>query len=366
MKFKINKEEISLPLQHIAKVATSKVIPILSGVLITVSSEKLTLVGGDSNNFLRYELLKDKFTFIQAGSIVLPISTFYEIIRKMDGEMIEVELIGGTSVDIVAGESKFCITGMEASEYPEVRIEDGGQQVIMSGDSLKNLIYQTLYAISTREETPILSGVNFIVNTDFIRLISCDRHRLARVTYKIQTGTNEKRIIPGKTLAEIKNIVKDDLPVQINFAHNRVQFKLGMFTYVVTPLEGTYPDTDRMITMDTHTLAVVPTKNLIRALERSLIISDSSTGFIIRMEIGDKYIRIYCQNENGHLDEHITLHSLAGDSFEINYNVKYALDALKTIQTEHTAIHYNSTKRMIIFNPEGQENTIHLIMGAMK
>lgn len=366
MKFKIYKDEIVLPLQHIAKVATSKVIPILSGVLISVNSEKLTLVGGDSNNFLRYELLKDKFTFIQAGSIVLPVSTFYEIIRKMDGEMIEVELIGNSSVEIIAGESKFSITGMEASEYPEVKIDGGGQQVIMSGGRLKNLIHQTLYAISTREETPILAGVNFIVNPDFIRLISCDRHRLARVTDNVQTRTNEKRIISGKTLAEIKNIVKDDLPVQINFVHNRVQFKQGIFTYTVTPLEGTYPDTERMITMDSHTVAVVSTKNLIRALERSMIISDSGTGFIIRMQISDTQIRIYCQNETGHLDEHIILQGLVGDGFEINYNVKYALDALKTIQTEHTAIHYNSTKRMIIFKPDGQENTVHLIMGAMK
>ena len=366
MKFKINKDEIVLPLQHITKVATSKVIPILSDVLITVSSEKITLVGGDSNNFLRYELLKDKFTFIRAGSIVLPISTFYEIIKKMDGEMLEVELINDSSVDVIAGESKFRITGMDASEYPEVRIEDGGQQVIMSGDHLKNLIQQTLYAISTKEEAPILSGINIIVDNDSIRFISCDRHRLARVTEVFRTGIYENRVISGKTLAEIKNIVKDDLPVQINFVHNRVHFKQGIFTYTVTPLDGTYPDTERMITMDFHTVAIVSTKNLIRALERSLIISDSSTGFIIRMQISDKQIRIYCQNENGHLDEQIILHSMFGDSFELNYNVKYALDALKTIQTEHTTIHYNRTKRMIVFKPDGQENTIHLIMGAMK
>ncbi|MGM1048776.1 MAG: DNA polymerase III subunit beta [Bacillota bacterium] len=366
MKFIVPKDALVLPLQHISRIATSKVIPILSGVLITVEPERILFVGGDSHNILRYELSNDKFNYIKSGSIVLPIAKLHEIIKKMDGETIEVDLIDRTIVNIVSGNSKFRLIGMDASEYPEVRMEHSGKGFTMKGAILKDLIQQTIYAVSTREETPLLTGVHMRMNDDFICFTACDRHRVARITEQLPTDISENRIISGKTLVEIRNMVKDELPVRIDFLEHRVVFNQGTFTYAVTPLEGRYPDIERMISMEPNTKAIVSTKDLLRALERSMIISDNGNGFITTMQIRNGYINIYCQSENGNLDENITLESLNGNDFEFNYNVKYAIDALKTIKTEYTAIYYSINQRMIIFKPHEQENSLHLIMGAMK
>lgn len=366
MKFKITKDTLLLPLHHISRIATSKVIPILSGVLITVEQERILLVGGDSNNILRYELSHDKYKYIQAGSIVLPIAKFHEIIKKMDGETIEVDLIDHTSVNIISGNSKFRLNAMDASEYPEVKMECSGKGITVNGAILKDMIQQTIYAISTREEAPILTGVHMRMDHDFICFTACDRHRVARITEELPTGISENRIISGKSLVEIRNIVKDELPVSIDFLEHRVVFSQGNFTYGLTPLEGRYPDIEKMITMEPSTKAVVTTKDLLRALERSMIISDNGNGFITTMSVINDNINIFCNSENGYLDESITLESLNGNNFELNYNVKYALDALKTIRTEYTAIYYSLNQRMIMFKPYEQDNTLHLIMGAMK
>lgn len=366
MQFKVPKNEILLPLQHISRIATSKVIPILSGVLIMVDPGRMILVGGDSNNILNYELSNDKFEYVESGSIVLPITKLYEMIKKMDGDWIQIELIGNHSVHIVCGNSNFRLVGMDASEYPEVSMEQSGQQMTLNGEILKDLINQTIYAISSREETPILTGVHIQLQHDRVCFTACDRHRVARMTEELTSDLSEERIIAGKTLVEIKNIVKDGVPVLIDILEHRVIFKQGSFTYAVTPMEGRYPNIEKMINMESSSRAVVSTKNLLRTLERSMIISDSGTGFITTMRMTDDHLKIFCQSENGYLDENVMLESQDGDSYEINYNIKYALDALKTIRTEHTAIYYSLNQRLIVFKPYEQESALHLIMGALK
>lgn len=366
MKFKIQKDDILLPLQHISRIATSKVIPILNGVLIKVDSNRMILVGGDSNNILRYELNNDRFTFAESGSIVLPIAKLYEIIKKMDEEWIQMSLIENHIVHIVSGNSNIRLVGMDAVEYPNVNMEKSEQQVAIPGDVLIDLISQTIYAISSREDTPLLTGVHIQVSQDAVCFTTCDRHRAARMIKGIASGLSEDIIINGKTLVEIKNIVKNESPVIMDFLEHRVIFKQGSFTFAVTPMEGRYPNIEKMIGMESSTKVVVSTKQLLRSLERSLIISDSNTGFITTMQINNDHLKIFCQSENGFMDEHIKLESLEGDGYEINYNVKFALVALKTIRTEYTAIYYGVKQRLIVFKPHEQENVLHLIMGALK
>lgn len=366
MQFKIAKHEILVPLQHISRIATSKVIPILSGVLVIVNPDRMILVGGDSNNILRYELSNDKFEYAESGSIVLPIAKLYEMIKKMDGDWIRIERMANHSVHIVCGNSNFRLVGMDADEYPDVRMEQSGQQMMINGEKLKELISQTMYAISSREETPLLTGIHIQLHHNQVQFTACDRHRVARMTECLECEISEEKVIAGKTLAEIKNIVKDGDPVLIDILDHRVIFKQGAFTYAVTPLEGRYPNIEKMIRMESGSRAVVSTKNFLRTLERTLIISDRGNGYITTMRKSDDHLKIFCQSENGYLDEMITLELHDGDNYEINYNIKYAIDALKAIRTEYTAIHYSHNQKLIVFKADEQESSVHLIMGALK
>lgn len=366
MQFKVPKDEILIPLQHISKIANSKSIPILSGVLITVDPELMILVGGDSNNMMRYELSKDKFTFMKSGSVVLPIDKLFEIIKKMDEDWIQVELLENDCVHIVSGDSNFRLVGMDAGEYPQVRLDYSGIPIELNGEVLKVLINQTIYAISSREDNPLLTGVHIKLNDKLVCFTACDRHRVARMTVMLASGVSAENIISGKALVDIKHILKDDLPVHINFLEQRMLFKQGSLTYAVTPMEGKYPNIEKMISMESSSKVVVSTPKLLRSLERSMIISDSSMGFITTMQINNDHLRISCQSDNGYMDENIVLESATNDIFEIKCNVKFALDALKTIRTEKTAIHYNRNQKLIVFKPHEQESALHLIMGALK
>ena len=80
----------------------------------------------------------------------------------------------------------------------------------LPADLLKALIRQTVFAVSTSETRPILTGVNWKVEDDELICIATDSHRLAIRKAKIDNETPVKLhsvVIPGKSLNELNKIL---------------------------------------------------------------------------------------------------------------------------------------------------------------
>ena len=68
---------------------------------------------------------------------------------------------------------------LDAEEYPHLpQIEEENVFKIPT-DLLKAMIRQTVFAVSTSETRPILTGVNWKVENNELNCIATDSHRLA-------------------------------------------------------------------------------------------------------------------------------------------------------------------------------------------
>lgn len=75
---------------------------------------------------------------------------------------------------------------------------------------LKSMIDQTLFAIATTDSKPVHTGSLIDVKDSCVTLVSVDGYRLALRREPIVSDLTTRFIVPGKTLAEISKLLKEE------------------------------------------------------------------------------------------------------------------------------------------------------------
>lgn len=374
MKLTILKDHLIESIGHVSKAISSRTtIPILTGIKIDATLSGVTLTASDTDISIQSFTASENSTIkiidlIQAGSVVLPAKFFVEIIRKLPAQLIEIEVKGNFQTIIRSGSSEIQIMGLDPDEYPLLPEIEESKMLRLPSDLLKTMIKQTSYAVSTNESTPILTGVLWNITGDKLKFIACDRHRLAsrEVTVDNDLAQNLPNIvISGRTLNELSKILPDqNTLIDIVIADNQVLFKIQSILFYSRILDGTYPDTSKLIPQSFQTEMVVPTKELAEAIDRAYLLSkEDKTNIVKMMMLEDKSIEISSSSsELGKVTEQIALQHIVGDLLKISFNSKYMLDALKVLDSEFIQIGFTGAMQPIIMKPQDSTNILQLIL----
>lgn len=374
MKLTILKDHLIESIGHVSKAISSRTtIPILTGIKIDATLSGVTLTASDTDISIQSFTASENSTIkiielIQAGSVVLPAKFFVEIIRKLPAQLIEIEVRANFQTIIRSGSSEIQIMGLDPDEYPLLPEIEESKMLRLPSDLLKTMIKQTSYAVSTNESTPILTGVLWNITGDKLKFIACDRHRLAsrEVTVDNDQAQNLPNIvISGRTLNELSKILPDqNTLIDIVIADNQVLFKIQSILFYSRILDGTYPDTSKLIPQSFQTEMVVPTKELAEAIDRAYLLSkEDKTNIVKMMMLEDKSIEISSSSsELGKVTEQIALQHIVGDLLKISFNSKYMLDALKVLDSEFIQIGFTGAMQPIIMKPQDSTNILQLIL----
>lgn len=374
MKLTLLKDYLNEAVQHVSKAISSRTtLPILSGIKLDAGESGVTLTASDTDisiqSFIPAEdQHKQVIELQQSGSVVLPAKFFMEIIRKLPSESIEIEVGNLFQTVIRSGSSEIQMVGLDPEEYPLLPHIEEERSISLSSDLLKTMIKQTAFAVSTNEATPILTGVLWTLDEQRLRLVGCDRHRLAQRETGMETGTGQyfqNIVISGKTLGELNKILPDaNSIVDIVVSDNQVLFRLDRVLFYSRILDGTYPDTSKLIPKAFVTEMTLNTKELIDAIDRAYLLSREEKTNIVKMVMLDhQSVEISSSSsELGKVTENINVKSLTGELIKISFNSKYMLDALKVIDSDTIRIGFTGAMSPIIIQPEEGVNILQLIL----
>jgi DNA polymerase-3 subunit beta len=374
MKLTILKHQLNEAIQHVSKAISSRTtIPILNGIKIDASHQGLTLTASDTDISIQcfVPLEENGLQIIQMhriGSVVLPAKFFVEIIKKLPSEEIEIELQSNYQAIIRSGSSEIQMVGLDPEEYPLLPRIEQNKTISMASDLLKSMIRQTSFAVSTTETTPILTGVLWSLADQKLRLIACDRHRLATRETNMDTAENQQFnniVISGKTLNELNKILPEQNSlVDIVVSDNQVLFKLQKVLFYSRILDGTYPDTSKLIPQTFQTEMIVNAKQLTDAIDRAYLLSREDKTNIVKMIMKeDKTIEISSSSsELGKVTENIDTTFISGELLRISFNSKYMLDALKVLDSDFIRLGFTGAMSPIIIQPEDGINILQLIL----
>lgn len=374
MKLTILKDYLTESIQHVSKAISSKTtIPILTGIKIDAATSGVTLTASDTDisiqSFTPNE--NEEIAIIelhQPGSVVLPAKFFMEIIRKLPSQKIEIEVRDHFQTIIRSGSSEIQIMGLDPEEYPLLPQLEESKMIQIPSDLLKTMIKQTSFAVSTNETTPILTGVLWHVQDGKLKFIACDRHRLASREISLDLDvaqTFHNIVISGRTLNELSKILPDqNALIDILVSDNQVLFKINSILFYSRILDGTYPDTSKLIPQSFQTELIVNIKELADAIDRAYLLSrEDKTNIVKLIMLEDETIEISSSSsELGKVTEQLSLQSFKGERLRISFNSKYMLDALKVMDSDYIQIGFTGAMQPIIIKPEDQANILQLIL----
>ncbi|WP_042352990.1 DNA polymerase III subunit beta [Bacillus massiliigorillae] len=372
MQFIIQRDRLVESVQDVMKaVASRTTIPILTGIKITVTTSGVTLTGSDSDISIESSIpLEEEGKVLveikKAGSIVLPARFFNEIVKKLPMDDVEISVENGLQTIIRSGKAEFSLNGLDADEYPHLPQIEEENIITIPTDLLKTLIRQTVYAVSTSETRPILTGVNWKIENGDMICTATDSHRLALRKAKVESNTVESYnvVIPGKSLTELSKILDDSQnPVSIVITNNQVLFKAEHLLFFSRLLEGNYPDTSRLIPAESKTDIVVNTKDFLQSIVRASLLGEGKNNIVKLSTIEQSGVEISSNiPEIGKVVEEVQAESINGEDLKISFNAKFMMDALRALEGTEIKISFTGAMRPFLIQPQHDDSMLQLIL----
>jgi DNA polymerase III subunit beta len=373
MRIIIQRDRLVQSVQDVMKAVTSRTtIPILTGIKIVASPEGVSFTGSDSDisieSFIPLEEDGDEIVELkQTGSIVLQAKFFSEIVKKLPTDTVEIHVENNLQTVIRSGKSEFSLNGLDAEEYPHLPQIEEENVFRISTDLLKVMIRQTVFAVSTSETRPILTGVNWKVENNELFCIATDSHRLALRKAKIETENNESYnvVIPGKSLNELSKILDDSNEVvDIVITENQVLFKAKHVLFFSRLLEGNYPDTSRLIPTENKTNVTLNTKEFLQAIDRASLLAREGKNNVVKFATIDGGVVEVSSNtpEIGNVVEEVQAIEIEGEELKISFSAKYMMDALKALEGTEIKINFTGAMRPFVLRPLNDDSMLQLIL----
>lgn len=311
----------------------------LEGIKMYLDGNSLELTG--------YDLELGIQTKIQVksddhGEFTVNARLFSEIIRKMPGENVTVEVDEKLKTTITGESAEYNILALSADDYPSMPEADRSDFFAVSQSVLKNMINQTIFAVSVSDNKPILTGELFDIEDGLFSLVAIDGFRLAVRTEKIKTDNKYHFVVKAKALSEISKLLKDDAeePVNVYVSKKHVVFEINGYMVISRLLEGEFHNYKGSIPINQSTEIILNTKSLIASLERCSLLIVEQTKAPVKCSFGDGMVRINCSTSLGKLSDVFSV-DITGSKVEIGFNCKYLLDALKASESDKVKLLLN-------------------------
>ena len=321
MKFSIKKNILLENLNNVSHAVSNKnVIPVLGGIKFELNEEGLYLTATDNDIDIQTFIEKKYIDKVEKnGSIVIQGKFLLDIVRKLPDGLINFEVIDGLKIMVYTTNSNFNLNGIDPSEFPNLNIEKSKNPIILNKKIIRKMVNQTIFASSTQESRPILTGLNIKINDNKMECIATDSYRLAKKTITLNNNVDNliNIVIPSKNIGELVKILTDeDEEIKIHIFTNKILFEFDNLLFQSRLLNGNFPD----ITVTSNT------------------------------------------PEIGKVEEKLPINKISSEDIKIAFSAKYMMDALRTITSKDVKILLNTEISPIILNNEENDDLIQLLL----
>ncbi len=366
MNFKISKTVFYNALQIASRaISNFSPLPAFSGIKIEAKPDCLVLVGSDSDISIKtiVRMNKEKSLSIkETGSIVIESKYILEIIRKMNSDEIEFEMIENASAKIKSETSEFKINGMRANEYPNIDFNCPTMRFEMNSDVLKEIISQTTFATSKSETRPVLTGVNFNCSNARLNCIATDSYRLAKKTVDLDENLSFNITIPARNLIEVMKTLDLDETVMISVSDKKAQFVIADTLIQTRLIDGVFPETERLIPVSFNYELEIDSQEILSAIDRASFIKNDGVS-VIKLSLDENECLLSSRaQEVGSSKENLKNGVFKGEHLDISFNGLYVFDALKVINKGKVRFSFSGEMKPFIVQNVEDHSLIQLIL----
>ena len=342
-------------------VAAKSTIPALEGVLIQASAH-LTISGFNMQTGIRTTLEAD---ITEEGTLVLPARLFGEIIRRMPDDVITFVSDTGMNVRLTCGDAAYNITALSADDYPELPEVEDQYSIRIQQRTLRSMIGETSFAVSTDEARPIHTGSLFEIGENDLTVVSVDGFRLAlrREPLEGAKGGSFRFVAPGTALNEVEKICDDtEEEAVITLGSRHLLFEVGSTQLICRRLEGEFLDYKAAIPRTNPITVTADTRSLITSIDRVSVVISEKQKSPIQCVFDDGRVTMTAKTVSGEAKDICPVDG-SGDGLTIGFNNRYLMDALKYAPADAVRLELNTgISPCVILPTEGEEKFLYMVL----
>jgi len=365
MNISVARNNLYKALQKVINVIPTKTtIEVLYNVLISTENKKLKIVATDLEIT---QIAWCNCDVSEEGSIALPGKLLSDILREMPETNLQFKIDSDFNINIESSFGEYKLSGQNKNDFPSIPTLDSEDSINIKNKILKRMIEKTIFACSTDNLRPALTGVFFQIFNDHIRMVSTDGHRLVKIVNTGFKSENIQRdlIIPTRALNLVARNVGEEGEQEIVLGKNHVLFKFPDTVIYTRIISDPYPDYERVIPENNSKELLINRENFIASVKRVSLFSNPIS-YQIKMNVSENKVNIYAQDIDFGGEAHEVIDcKFSSPELAIAYNANYLLDNLRHIDTEEVKFTLENSDGPGLIYPMKQKENEELVMLVM-
>jgi DNA polymerase-3 subunit beta len=341
-------------------IASKNPISILSNIYLNAENDSLVIKATDIK--VNFET-KVPVTVLEPGATTVIGEKFLGILNSipegdLEFEQNDIRII----IKPAARKIKFQLKSIASDKFPEFPVPNNAASFDLPVKDFKDMILQTVFAVSDDETRYFMNGVFFEKQDDKLVMVATDGRRLAFIS-KIHGNVKDFAgvIIPPKILTVIMKRAGDEGSVSISVTDKIIFIQFGSYQLSSILIEGQFPNYKRVIPENQTNAIVINRLEMLDALRRVSILVEQksrrvymgvSSGVMTvsseESDIGDAKEEIPCQYD--------------GPDISIALNYRYIEEPFKIMTEEEVTIRFTEPNKAITLMPSPEKDFFHVIM----
>lgn len=366
MKLVVSSSELVKNLSNISGVvAPNPLVPILENFLFELDKSSLTITASDMQTVMVSDMVVDSKDTV---SIAIPAKLLMDTLRSLPDQPITININKETfGVEITTNNGRFKIAGENPMDFPRAPQVNRSFNIELDSHTLASAINNTLFATSTDDLRPAMTGVFVDFQEDHTTFVATDGHRLIRYRRDdIKSSTATTIILPRKALNLIKtSLPSDNVPVVTEFSSSNAFFSFGNIKLICRLIDERYPDYENVIPKNNPNKMTIERAKFLSTLKRIAIFSNKTT-HQIRLKIAADELIISAEDldYSNEAVEKISC-ELVGDEMEIGFNAKFLAEMLSNISSSTVTMELSLPNRAGLIVPSEHQDNEDILMLVM-
>lgn len=359
LKFRLDRDDFADAVAWVAKSLPARpTVPLLAGVLLSGSEDRLTVSGFDYEVSAEVELAAE---IASPGSVLVSGRLLSDITKALPAKPVEVQ-VESTRVSLICGNARFSLPTMTVEDYPTLpTLPD--ETGVLASDVFAEAISQVAVAAGRDDTLPMLTGIRVEISGNSVVLAATDRFRLAvrELSWSAAPGTEAAVLVPAKTLSEAAKAGSDGNEVHLALGAGAAVGSEGLLGITSAGkrsttrlLDAEFPKFRQLLPSEHLAVATIGVAELTEAIKRVALVADR--GAQVRMELSEGTLRLSAGAEDvGRAEEDLPI-DFVGEPLTIAFNPSYLTDGLGSLHSEKVSMGFTDPKKPAVLRPVGADD----------
>jgi DNA polymerase III subunit beta len=362
MKIQILQENLLKSLSRVGRVISSRSqLPVLQNVLITATKEGVSLA---ASNMEMSMIVRVNAKTEKEGSVCVSGKLLTELVTSLPHEAVFLEEKEG-SLLVSTAKTHASLSETPVTEFPQINTTGSGEKTAMEPDVVVDAIGSVLYAASSDEGRPTLTGVKIETTKEETSFVATDGYRLSLKKVSFQKKTPTNMIVPSRALGEIiKSLSEEKNKEPVIFektTDGQLLLSVGDTGVVSRLIEGDYPDYARIIPK-THTTKATADKSEFLLAVKSASIFARDNANIVKLLLSKEGITVSANAPQVGQNTVDVDAVVEGDDTDIAFNSRFLLEFLNNFPDDEVVFEMTGSLNPGVFKSKKDALFLHIIM----